>query len=142
MTLPEVLIAVVVLLIGLMGISQLFVVAAGSNTVANQGTAAAASAAESMERLKALSFDQLVAGGSTSSDVASYHRYDDVPGVGRIRTRWQVTQVDPQLVFLRVRAEGTGALASSRSRAEFTAFRGCTTIELGCPASAPLPPAP
>jgi hypothetical protein len=46
------------------------------------------------------------------------------------------SNADPRLLHIRVRSEGTGALAGARSRAEFTTFRSCTNSDPatgGCP---------
>jgi hypothetical protein len=60
-TLVEALVAILVLVVGLMGIANLFALAASSNSVANHGTAAVAEATETMERLKTIPFMQLLA---------------------------------------------------------------------------------
>ena len=80
-------------------------------------------------------FTSLTAGGDLDSDVTNFNQNDDIPGVGRIHTRWAVVSVagDAQVYFVAVRSEGTGALSGRRSRAEFTTFRSCTNISLGCP---------
>jgi hypothetical protein len=92
-----------------------------------------------MEAIKAVPFGTLPTAnaGDLNSDLTGapaplpeYSRYDSVPGVGQIRTRWTITIVNPTTVFIRVRSEGMGALAGARSRAEFTTFRTCTTT--GC----------
>ena len=59
---------------------------------------------------------------------ATYYCNDDIPGVGQIVTRWQISTVagTGRMVFIQVRSEGTGALSRRRSRAEFTTFRSCT----------------
>jgi prepilin-type N-terminal cleavage/methylation domain-containing protein len=134
-TLIEVLIAIVVLVFGLIAITNLFLVAGSSNTVANQATAAADMAAQALENLKAQPFNsgQLNTGGSLAADTSGYFRNDQLPGVGTINTRWTVTNVDVRTKFIRVRAEGQGVLARGRSRAEFTTYRTCTTPVLGCP---------
>ncbi len=133
-TLIEVLVAMVVLSFGLIAITNLMLVAASSNTVANQSTAAATIASQQMEALKALRFTdtQLAAGGDLESDTA-YSGYTTVAGVGRIRTRWRIDDIvssrgsNPSapagLKFITVRSEGLGALTGARSRAEFTTFR-------------------
>ncbi len=153
-TLVEVLTAVVILVFGLMAVTNLLLVAASSNTVANQGTAATTSASRIMDRLKDSSFQTLVVGGSVNADtgtagacggptavaVASPGTLnncdDDIPGVGRIHTRWAVRLVPgtARALFLQVRSQGTGALAGARSRAEFTTVRACTDAVIGCPA--------
>jgi hypothetical protein len=56
-----------------------------------------------------------------------------MPGVGEIRTFWEIQQIDGQVLFIRVRSQSTAALAGARSRAEFTTFRSCTATGIGCP---------
>jgi type II secretory pathway pseudopilin PulG len=153
-TLVEALVAVVVLIFGLMAVTNLMLVAASSNTVANQGTAAVTSATRAMDLLKATTFTNLTAGGtafetpfttaSAGKDCSDptlvftdWHCTDTVSGVGLIHTHWWITSdADLRLLYLRVRSEGTGALAGARSRAEFTSFRSCTNSDPltgGCP---------
>jgi prepilin-type N-terminal cleavage/methylation domain-containing protein len=134
-TLIEVLIAIVVLVFGLIAITNLFLVAGSSNTVANQATASADAAAQVLENLKAQPWTsaQLAAGGNLTTPTAPYTRLDMIPGVGRIQTNWLITDVDVRTKFIRVRSEGLGVLARARSRAEFTTYRTCTTPNLGCP---------
>jgi Tfp pilus assembly protein PilV len=157
-TLVEALVAIVVLVFGLMAITNLLLVAASSNTVANQGTAAVTAASQVMDFLKATSFDALddnpggVAfdandGGKDCSDttlvVTDWHCTSDTPGVGRIHTHWYVTAMpaEPRLMYIRVQSEGTGALAAARSRAEFTTFRSCTNDDPDT-GNCPKPPGP
>ena len=134
-TLVEALVAIVILVFGLIAVTNLLVVAASSNSVANQATAAATIAAQRLELLKAQPFTSLTTGGDLDSDVANFNQDDDVPGVGRIHTRWAVVAIagDAQVYFVAVRSEGTGVLSVRRSRAEFTTFRSCTNVALGCP---------
>jgi prepilin-type N-terminal cleavage/methylation domain-containing protein len=160
-TLVEVLTAMVILIFGLMAVTNLLLVAASSNTVANQSTAAAASASRIMDRLKDSSFPTLVVGGNVTADtgvtvpcggepVAPWpgppqtavstpnvlnNCNDDIPGVGIIHTRWAINAIPgtARTYFIQVRSEGTGALAGARSRAEFTTLRSCTE-PTGCPA--------
>ena len=134
-TLVEALVAIVILVFGLIAVTNLLVVAASSNSVANQATAAATIAAQRLELLKAQPFTSLATGGDLDSDVANFNQNDDVPGVGRIHTRWAVVAIagDAQVYFVAVRSEGTGVLSVRRSRAEFTTFRSCTNVALGCP---------
>ena len=148
-TLVEALVAVVVLVFGLMAVTNLMLVAASSNSVANQGTAAVNSASRAMDMLKATTFTDMVAGGGIdpfdTSDgglactdpaltFADWHCNDAVPGVGLVHTHWWITTTaDARLLHVRVRSEGTGALSGARSRAEFTTFRACTNAENGCP---------
>ncbi len=154
-TLVEALVAIVVLIFGLMAVTNLLLVAASSNSVANQSTAAVASATRAMDLLRATTYDALddAPGGITfdagdgGKDCADptlvfneWHCSDDVPGVGTIHTHWWVTgTADPRLLYIRVHSEGTGALAGARSRAEFTTFRSCTNSD---PATGGCPEAP
>jgi type II secretory pathway pseudopilin PulG len=156
-TLVEALVAIVVLVFGLLAVTNLMVVAASSNSVANQGTAAVTSATHAMDLLKSTSFTDLEplagsglaweaqpGGGKPCSDPTlganDAHCDDDVPGVGRIHTHWWIDgTADPRLLYIRVRSEGTGVLAGARSRAEFTTFRACTNSD---PATGGCPEAP
>lgn len=124
-TLVEALIAIVVLVFGLIAITNLMIVAASSNTVANQSTAAAAIASEKLEELKRLRFDAagLQAGGDVTADNTGHFEDTTVAGVGTIHTRWKIVNVDSTTKFITVASEGTGVLSRSRSRAEFTTFR-------------------
>jgi len=135
-TLMEALIAMMILTFGIIAVTNLMIVAASSNSVANQATAAATIAAQRLEQLKAVPFNdaRLNPGGSVTSDLGGFFTSPDdmVPGVGQIHTRWQIVAIDPQVRFIRVRSEGTGALSVSRSRAEFTTIRACTVASLGC----------
>jgi len=158
-TLVETLVAIVVLVFGLMAVTNLLLVAASSNTVANQGTAAVTSATRIMDMVKATSHQALRAVASASPGgpdwatddgarpcgdpalgVGDWHCDDDLPGVGRVHTHWWIaTTADARLLYVRVRSEGLGALAASRSRAEFTTFRACTNSD---PAAGGCPEAP
>jgi len=135
-TLVEALVAIVILVFGLIAVTNLMVVAASSNSVANQGTAAATIAAQRLEQLKAIPFGdaRLAAGGNVTADAAGFFSNPDdmVPGVGQVHSRWQIVSPQPGVLFIRVRSEGTGVLSGSRSRAEFTTFRTCTNTFLGC----------
>ena len=151
-TIVEALVAIVVLSFGLMAVTNLLLVAASSNTVANQGTAATTSANRVMDMLKATPFNDLLTkvnagpefsttdgGAKDCSDpglaYGDWHCTENVPGVGAIHTHWwiQSTDVGPAL-FIRVRSEGVGALTARRSRAEFTTLRTCTDQDFGaCP---------
>jgi len=139
-TLIETLIAIVVLIFGIIGVSNLFLVATTSNTNASFSTAATTQATEVMERLKAIPFDQLAASPGGDLDDTSTPCEDDpvapcvvpgtfnlvrnVPGVGRIRVNWQVEQpVAEPVLFVAVRAEGENVLFKGRTTAEFTTFR-------------------
>jgi type II secretory pathway pseudopilin PulG len=134
-TLVEALVAIVILVFGLIAVTNLLVVAASSNSVANQSTAATTAASQIMEELRAMPFETLVLGGNVNADVAGFNRDSDFPGVGRIHTRWWIQDfapVNPRARFITVRSEGTGVLSIGRSRAEFTTIRTCTNATIGC----------
>ena len=118
-TLVETLVAIVVLVFGIMAVTNLMLVAASSNTVANQGTAAVTSATRIMDMVKSTSHEDLrglAPGGSdwATNDgagscndpnlvVGAFHCDDDLPGVGRVHTHWWVaTTADPRLLYVRV----------------------------------------
>jgi type II secretory pathway pseudopilin PulG len=149
-TLVEALVAIIVLVFGLMAVTNLMLVAASSNTVANQGTAAVTSATRVMDLIKTTSmasagaitmpiggdpFDPTDAAtakecSDTTLQVNEWHCLDTVPGVGVVHTHWWITATtDPRLLHIRVQSEGTGALAAARSRANFTTFRACTNTD-------------
>jgi prepilin-type N-terminal cleavage/methylation domain-containing protein len=149
-TLVETLVAIVVLVFGLMAVTNLMLVAASSNTIANQSSAATASASQVMDVLRSTSWANLPPGGNLTADTTSpspdcrtiqaptlaqpFYNCDDIlPGVGTIKTRWQITAGagTVRLVQITVRSEGTGALAAARSRATFTTFRTCTQSAAG-----------
>jgi competence protein ComGC len=130
-TLVEALIAIVILVFGLMAITNLYAVAGSSNTVANHGTAAVAKATERMELLKAANFENLNPGGNVDENAPGYFIEEAVEGVGLIRTRWLIVTIpgDAQVKYIVVRSESTGSITGARSRAEFTTFRSCTVEE-------------
>jgi type II secretory pathway pseudopilin PulG len=159
-TLIEALIAIMILIVGLAAVSNLFFVAASSNTVANMGTATTAQATEVLERLTATPFLTLsnavgtAAGtvGNLDADVpatpcmdapgndcvgtaGTFQSYRDIPGVGRIRTRWIVTRpatrTNQSVLHIVVRSEAIPRLLQRRTRAELTTFRTCTAAT--CP---------
>jgi type II secretory pathway pseudopilin PulG len=150
-TLIEALVAIVVLVFGLMAVTNLMIVAASSNTVANQGTAAVTSSTRIMDLIKSTSYANLPTGGTTWSTtdtgaqdcntanlpLTDWHCNEFIQGVGTIHTHWWITATpDPRLLHIRVRAEGVGSLAGPRSRSEFTTFRSCTNSDPatgGCP---------
>jgi Tfp pilus assembly protein PilV len=141
-TLVEALVAIVVLIFGLMAVSNLMLVAGSSTSVANQGTAATVAASQVLDALKITSWENLVPGGDITADVGAtnndctaavtgggtYNCNADVPGVGLVHVRWQITPPAgaTRTLFIQVRAEGTGALSGARSRSEFTSLRVCT----------------
>jgi type II secretory pathway pseudopilin PulG len=148
-TLVEALCAIVILAFGLIAVTNLLLVASTSNTTANMSTAATTLAAQQLENLKAIPFADanalptaaLAAGGDLEADAPGFVTAPpiDVPGVGQIRVRWLIVDVDTQTKFIAVRAESTALLIGARSRAEFTVFRSCTDSApppaLNCPPS-------
>jgi type II secretory pathway pseudopilin PulG len=142
-TLVEALCAIVILAFGLIAVANLLLVASTSNTTANLSTAATTLAVQQLEVLKGVPFNDpgglLVAGGDLESDQGGYFTDPpaEIPGVGQIRVRWSIVDVDPQTKFITVRAESTALLIGARSRAEFTVFRSCTDATpapgLNCP---------
>jgi prepilin-type N-terminal cleavage/methylation domain-containing protein len=129
-TLIESLVAIIVLSFGLMAITNLLLVAATSNTVANQGNL----------NMGGTPFNA-TDGGKDCDDptlvVTDWHCSSSIAGVGIIHTHWYLTAMpDLRILYIRVQSEGVGALAASRSRAEFTTFRSCTNSDPtvgGCP---------
>jgi prepilin-type N-terminal cleavage/methylation domain-containing protein len=158
-TLIEALVAIVVLSVGLVAVTNLLVVGATSNTIGNHSTNTTTIATETMERLRNIPFavsaspappvPQLTASPAGAIDVTptcddnliasncvrpgNFQAVKDVPGVGRVNTTWEVVYVDTQTVFIRVRSESTAVLARRRARAEFSSIRSCTSVRLGCP---------
>jgi type II secretory pathway pseudopilin PulG len=151
-TLVEALTSIVILVFGLVAVTNLLIVAGNSSQAANAGSAAAAIATEQMEILKATPFANLQAGpgGGTPLDgppVAGYFRDLTVgalapaltgvtgaadnarlqlPGTANIRVRWSIVPIDVRTLHITVRAESTQGLLARRSRAEFTTIRACT----------------
>jgi len=158
-TLIEALAAIVILSFGLMAVTNLLIVAAASNSVGNHSTAATTAASETLERLKSRSFLTLTPGGDVNAGtMGNIPNCDETPtvppatpnttecvvsgnynarrgfaGVGMIQTFWEITRLDGQTLFIRVRSQSNSALAGARSRAEFTTFRTCTSTGIGCP---------
>jgi type II secretory pathway pseudopilin PulG len=143
-TLIETMISIVVLVVGLIGVVNLFIVASTSNFTANQTTAAAALASEQLETLKAIPFTTLVVGGSLTNDLspaatcpgnaANFSCSENVPaaGYGRVRLRWTVTDRGPGKVGIEVEALPQTGLATGRARVRLATIRTCTGT--GCPA--------
>jgi hypothetical protein len=133
-TLVEALFAMVILIFGLLAVTNLLIVGASSNSTANQSSATTALASEQLERLKAIPFTSLSPGGSLTADSPGFFRDDPVDGVGPIKTRWTVSSPSNQTRFIVVRSEPLGGIMKVRARAEFSTFRTCTAQPLGCPA--------
>ncbi len=159
-TLVEVLVAIVVLIFGLMAISNLFALATSSNVVARQMTASAAQAAEVMDRLKSVPFSGLVAGGAaddtalastasgtptyteaqplqvgTGTTVGVYALDRNIAGLGTVRVRWQIVNIDNQTKLIHVAAASAVDLLRRRSQVDLMTFRSCTGPIVGCPAN-------
>lgn len=150
-TLVEALISIVVLVFGLIAVTNLMLVAATSNMVANQATASTTAASRVLDMLKTTSYQDLVAGGDLNVAMSggtplcavalpgSFECRDDVDGVGVMHVRWIVTPApaDPRLTFIEVRSEGQGVFGAGRTLADFTTLRSCTdSTDLGlCPAA-------
>lgn len=150
-TLVEALVAMVVLSVGLVAVTNLFIVAASSNQMGNSATATAAQASETLERLKQIDFCALTPGGSTTADLPAtnptsatpdvivggaltYNSYRSLPGVGIVRTRWQILSPNSALTptrFITVDSQVLSTFGRELSRAQFTTFRTCTGA--GCP---------
>jgi type II secretory pathway pseudopilin PulG len=159
-TLVEALFAIVILVFGLMAVTNLMLVAGTSTNVANQSTLATVAASQVLDGLKATTWEGLVPGGDINSDIplgppapdctaavtapGVYNCNSSLPGVGIAHVRWALTVAGPRTLYIQVRAEGTGALAVARSRAEFTTFRVCTdsTPADNLPANPACPVAP
>jgi Tfp pilus assembly protein PilV len=147
-TLIEALIAIIVLVFGLIAITNLFVVATASNQIGNLTTAAAVRSSETLEKLKSIPFTALAPGGSLTADAGTanttpevlvggaltYHCQENVTGVGLVRSRWLVSATNAagnDVYFITVRSEVDGPFGRQLSRAEYSTFRTCTTR--GCP---------
>ena len=140
-TLIEALVAVLVLVFGLIAVTNLLLVGGTSNQTANHMSAATAEALETLETLKAVPFANLAVGGDLDSDLPAacqpdclsnpdlcptqcvvgrpnpnYNYYRTVPGVGMIRTRWLISNPIPgaggaAVCYIIVRSESTAPLA-------------------------------
>ncbi len=144
-TLIEVLIAIIVLVFGLIGITNLFVVATASNQIGNLTTAAAAKSSEALEEIKSLPFTALVPGGSLTADLPAlnatptvaantYNMQETLPGVGLVKTRWVILNpaaAGTNTYYITVRSEVQGPFGGQLSRAEYATFRTCSSV--GCP---------
>ena len=140
-TLLETLIAMIILVVGIVAVANLLLVASASNSVANRGTAAATLASQQLEQLARMPFNNLVEGGDLDTPCGGGNSFcvqQDLDGVGRIETKWQVTRVG-DLMYIRVRSEGAeGTPMAHLTRAEFTTFRASNAL----PAAAGGSPTP
>jgi len=156
-SLVEALIAIVILMVGLVAVTNLLLVAATSNEIGNLTTATSAEASETLERLKTLDYLTVIAAGGASqgsltADVGpanatpsltpdvrvggalTYHMYRNVPSLGIIRTRWTIqlnTSGPTQTAFIVVESQALQRLGSSASLSQFSTWRACTSS--GCP---------
>ena len=137
-TLVEVLVAIVILVFGLVAVTNLMIVAGSSNSVANATTATTAAARQRLDVLKATPFTLLpaVQSGTLDTDTVGFFNEVVVPGVAPIHTRWRISPVagDNQLRYIEVASQAEAILLRSRSRVTFSTFRACTARPLGCPA--------
>jgi prepilin-type N-terminal cleavage/methylation domain-containing protein len=150
-TLIEALAAMVILTFGIMAVTNLLLIAGTSNTVAHRSTAATMAATRQMEILKSLTWGGAPPDGLTipgvgvtqgDVDVDQAGFFADVrvsaPGVGvpvpdtPVHVRWQITGIDAWTISIRVRAEALDRVGATRTRAEFTTFRSCTTGVAPC----------
>jgi len=124
-TLVEVLIAIVVLVFGLIAVTNLLLVAASNNSAANLGTASAAAASQQMELVKATPYNALVLGTTTQRVVMA--------GTGPIEV---TTTIEPGGTgFYRqvtVVAHGIGPLVEARSRIVLATIRSCVSGSPTC----------
>jgi prepilin-type N-terminal cleavage/methylation domain-containing protein len=124
-TLVEVLIAIVVLVFGLIAVTNLLLVAASNNTAANLGTAAAVAASQQMEVLKATPYNLLTVGTTTQTVM--------MPGTGPVEVT--TTIEDGGNNFYRqvtVVAHGIGPLVEARSRIVLSVIRSCVSGPPSC----------
>lgn len=135
-TLVEVLVAIVVLVFGLIAVTNLLLVGASNNTAANLGTASTAAAGQQMELFKATSFEDLVDLVGNVGETNTGQQEVVMPGTGAIQVSWTIERRTSQLMFITVQAQGSGAMVAARSRAILTSFRSCTAETAGCPAPA------
>lgn len=126
-TLVEAMFAIVILMVGLMAVTNLFIVAGNSTSVGRDTTAAAAVASQVMEELKATPFAAVPATGTTTRQV---------PGLPPIAVSWTAPNMGAANVkFITVTASATGVLGAGRTTSTFTSVRACTTC--GCPTMPP-----
>ena len=131
-TLIEVLIAVVVLVFGLIAVTNLMVVAGTSNRVAGDSTAAANVAQQQLDQLRAMDLATLMG----YAGLGDQQFTQNVPGVGDIAVTWRVENAGVPVgvytaAFITVEAESVNPIARARSRAAYTLWRTCTDIRPG-----------
>jgi type II secretory pathway pseudopilin PulG len=154
-TLVEAMMAIIILVFGLIAVTNLMVVAANSNTTASQLTASSALCAQQMDSLKAVPFDTLTTNCTsfapcgdlltdntncpsfTPSNATNPNCYSNqtVPGVGSFHMRWRVAPITgiANVYVVQLRCQAVSGLMASRTRTDLTAFRSCTDLGLSCP---------
>lgn len=126
-TLVEVLVAIVVLVFGLIAVTNLLLVAASNNTAANLGTASAMAAAQQMDMLKSTPYNGLALGTTTQVVM--------MPGTGPIEVTTLIEPGEAGAAPYRqitVTASGVGPMVAARSRIVLTAIRSCVSGGLLC----------
>jgi prepilin-type N-terminal cleavage/methylation domain-containing protein len=131
-TLIEAIITTLILVVGLVAVSNLMFVSISSNAIANRSTSSTFLASQKMEELRSIAFDdaQMADSDPTAleNDTPGHFEDIDVDGGGRYKVRWRVQTVaayGTSLKFIAVRSEGVGAMGRL-TRAELTTFRACT----------------
>lgn len=142
-TLVESITAIVILMVGLVAVANLMLVSTTSTTVANHMTATSAEASRVMDMLKTIPWEDLRCTRATSltADLPSTNStssltttagvlntaniYSDVRGIGRIRTRYRVVNVDRHTRYITVQSESMGRVATGKAQATFTSLRVC-----------------
>ena len=141
-TLIETLIAIIVLVFGLIAVTNLFLVAGSSNTVANQATAASDVAAQILENFKAQPWNSAQLAATTGT----FHGRPAADGrhrsaSGPINSWWSITDVDTRTKFFRVRSEGAGLLVAGSLARGVHHLSDLHDACPGVPVSAPRPEA-
>jgi len=126
-TLVEAVFAILIFVIGILAVSNLFLVAASQTHRAACLTAATTQASEALDVLKAIPFDNLTPGGDLDGDEAGFNMHNHVPGVSMVVTRWTIEAVTPQFYYITVQAEPVSALGQNFGRVTFMTFRTKTT---------------
>ena len=121
-TLVEAVIAMVVFIVGIMAVSNMFLIAAAQTNMANCMTAATAEATQAMDILKATPITELAEGGDLDDSIPEYSPSNFVHGVARIETRWTIENVNGAL-FITVRAEPVSAIGGNAGAVSFSTFR-------------------
>jgi len=148
-TLVETLVAIVVLIFGLMAVTNLLLVAASANSVANQSSAATTSAMQVMDTLRSspyLDLCGLAAGGNTAGTclpaqgnlaadttipspdcqalpvpiTGAFNCDDHIPGVGTIKTRWTITAAAGTGRLLEITVQSEGMGVLAAARSRAT----------------------